>query len=63
MELGGGANSHLGIYYTPAEYVQISAIPYVRLAHPGVLNIFPRITQIETKHLSSIHKGRSKTFT
>ena len=35
-DLGGGAHGHLGLVLTPAEYVAVSAVPYVRPAHPGV---------------------------
>ena len=34
--LGGGANGHLGLVLTPAEYKNISDIPYQQPKHPGM---------------------------
>ena len=38
-DLGGGANCHLGLICTVAEYVLVSGVPYVLPVHPGVLII------------------------
>ena len=46
-DLGGGANGHLGLVLTPAEYANVNPINYVRPAHPGQLVIPPGIPQHE----------------
>ena len=38
-DLGGGANGHLGLMLTQAEYANVSLIQYVRPVHPGALVI------------------------
>jgi len=42
-DLGGGANGHLGLVCTAAEYVNINATAYIVPEHPGILNI-PALT-------------------
>ena len=55
-ELGGGAFGHLGLVLTPAEYANISAVPYVRPLHPGVLVIPPAATERTEKRRREQHK-------
>ena len=50
-DLGGGANGSLGPMVTPVEYINASAIPYVRPIHPGVLNALPGTTHHESTRL------------
>ena len=38
-ELGGGGYGHLVLVLSPREYANITATPYVKPLHPGVLNI------------------------
>ena len=61
-KLEGGASSHISLYYATVEYVQVNVIPYVRSAYPGVLVIPLRKTQLETTHLTEIHKAEVKLF-
>ena len=35
-DLGGGNFGHLGLVLSPAEYANVSAVPYVRPVHPGI---------------------------
>ena len=43
-DLGGGAHGHLGLVLTPAEYANVSAVPYQQHVHPGPLVLPPRTT-------------------
>ena len=38
-DLGGGGFGHLGLVLSPAEYANISPVPYVHPLHHGVLTI------------------------
>lgn len=44
-DLGGGANGHLGLVCTFAEYANISAIPYIRHVNPVMPIIANNTTQ------------------
>ena len=44
-ELGGGSHGHLGLVLSAAEYLNISAVSYVRPLHPGVLIIPPNASE------------------
>ena len=46
-DLGGGANGHLGLVLTAAEYATISATPYDRPPHVPALVIPPGTAQHE----------------
>ena len=39
LDLGGGANGHLGLVLSPVEYSNVSTIPYKQPPHPGKLII------------------------
>ena len=55
-DLGGGAFGHLGLVLTPAEYANISAVPYIRPVHPGVLNIPAAASERTEKRRRDQHK-------
>ena len=38
-DLGGGDHGHLGLVLTATEYANISATPYLKPVHPGILTI------------------------
>ena len=61
-DLGGGANGHLGLVLTPTEYGNVSAIPYVRPAHPGTLVIPPGSTQHEANRLRDDFKEAVRLY-
>ena len=61
-DLGGGTHGHLGLVLTPAEYTVVSAVPYVRLAHPGNGIIPPGTAQHEATHLQSNHQAAIRLF-
>jgi hypothetical protein len=55
-DLGGGAFGHLGLVLSPAEYANVSAVPYVRPLHPGVL-VIPNASSERTEtRLRNEHK-------
>ena len=41
IDLGGGSHGHLGLVLYAKEYDNVSAVPYFRPIHPGVLVIPP----------------------
>ena len=56
-DLGGGANGHLGLVCTTAEYESVSVLPYLVPLHPGVLIIPPNTTQYAATILREDHKS------
>ena len=55
---GGGRNGHVGLVLTPQEYTMVSATPYVRPVHPGVL-VLPNgvgITNLHREIARDAHK-------
>ena len=56
LDLGGGANGHLGLVKTPLEYTHINIIPYVRHVNPAALNIPTGTSQHESTQLLLKHK-------
>ena len=61
-DLGGGANGHLGLVLTPAEYNVVSQDPYVRPVHPGALVIPAGTAQHEATRLRTDHKEAIRLF-
>ena len=61
-DLGGGANGHLGLVLTPAEYNAVSATAYNRPTHPGNLNIAAGTAQHEATRLRNEHKEAVRLF-
>ena len=61
-DLGGGANGHLGLVLTPAEYIHVSGIPYVRPVHPGAIHIAAGTPQHETNRRREDHKDAIRLF-
>ena len=61
-DLGGGQFGHLGLVLPPPEYALISAVPYVRPAHPGALVIPAGTAQHEAIHLRDEHKENIRLF-
>ena len=61
-DLGGGANGHLGLVLTPAEYTTVSATAYNRPVHPGPLVIAPGTAQHEATRLRTDHKEAIRLF-
>ena len=63
-DLGGGLNGHVGIVTTPAEYILVSIIPYVRPVHPGPL-VLPNgvgITNLHREIARDDHKEAVRLF-
>lgn len=55
-DLGGGTFRHLGLVLSPAEYANVSAVPYIRPLHPGVL-VIPVASSDQTEtRLRNEHK-------
>ena len=50
-DLGGGANSHLGLVKTALEYTHVNVTPYVRHVNPAPLNIPTGTSQHESTRL------------
>ena len=61
-DLGGGAFGHLGLVLTPAEYANISAVPYIRPIHPGVLNLPAPASERTEKRRRDQHKKDLATY-
>ena len=61
-ELGVGAYGHLGLVLSATEYINISAVPYVRPLHPGVLIIPPNATERTEKRLRDEYKRLMALF-
>ena len=61
-DLGGGANGHIGLVLTPAEYLHVSALPYVKPVHPGTLHITVGTPQHETNRLREDHTDAIRLF-
>ena len=61
-DLGGGHYGHLGLVLSPAEYLNVSAMPYVRPVHPGQLTIPAGISQHEATRLRNDHNTAIKVF-
>ena len=64
-DLGGGANEHLGLVLTPAEYATISPIPYIQYIHPAVLVIppgTPTVPQYLRAEMRDNHKKSIRLF-
>ena len=62
--LGGGRNGHVGLVLTPQEYTMVSATPYVRPVHPGVL-VLPNgvgITNLHKEIARDTHKETLRVF-
>ena len=57
-ELGGGGYGHLGLVLSPTEYANITATPYVRPLHPGVLHIAPNTS----KRVEARRRARNGQF-
>ena len=55
-DLGGGNFGHLGLVLSPAEYANVSAVPYVRPLHPGVLVIPNALSDRTETRLRNEHK-------
>ena len=60
--LGGGGYGHLGLVLTPAEYQLVSQTAYVRLPHPGPLNIVPGTAHHEAVRLREEHHESIRVF-
>ena len=60
--LGGGAHGHLGLVLDPAEYANVSAVPYIRPGHPGTLTIPNAATARQENGLREDHKRDLKLF-
>ena len=61
-ELGGGAHGHLGLVLSATEYINISAVSYVRSLHPGVLIIPPNATERTEKRRRDEHRRLMALF-
>ena len=61
-DLGGGANGHLGLLLTPAEYLAVHTTAYTRPVHPGALNIPAGTTQHESTRLKDEHRQQVQEF-
>ena len=61
-DLGGGANGHLGLVLTAAEYGFVSPFPYVRPVHPGNLAIPPGTPNYQATVLREDHKEAIRIF-
>ena len=61
-DLGGGANGHLGLLFTPAEYLAVNATAYTRPLHPGTLNIAAGTANHEATRRTSEHKDQIREF-
>ena len=63
-ELGGGANGHLGLICTDAEYVKVSEEPYVRPQHlsPLVLPTGVGITNLQREFTRDQHNEDVRIF-
>ena len=55
-DLAGGDSGHLGIVLTDAELAVLTAVPYVRPAHPGPLVIPAGTAQHEANRLRKEHQ-------
>lgn len=61
---GGGRNGHVGLVLTPQEYTMVSATPYVRPVHPGVL-VLPNgvgTTNLHREIARDTHKEDLRVF-
>ena len=61
-DLGGGANGHLGLVLTPAEYTAVSPTAYAHPVHPGNLNIAPGTAHHEATRLRAEHNKHIRLF-
>ena len=55
-DLGSGANGHLGLVTTPAEYTSISLVQYLWHNSPGILVIDPGTATYKSTQLQEVHK-------
>ena len=60
-ELGGGANGHLGLVLTDAEYALVAPTPYVRPVHPGPV-VPVGATQIQNTNLRAQYNEELRLF-
>ena len=60
--LGGGAHGHLGLVLSPNDYATVSAIPFVKPAHPGPLVIPPNTTNHRSNTLQDEHNEQMRVF-
>ena len=61
-DLGRGANGHLGLVLTPAEYVNISPNPYVRPVHPGPLVLPAGLPNYQQQIQRELHQENIRIF-
>ena len=60
--LGGGSHGHLGLVMNATRYAEVSTTPYVRLTHPGILNIPSGTEQFMWEELRDSHKESITLF-
>ena len=60
--LGGGAHGHLGLVLTPAQYANISQIPFLRPQFPAPLVIPAGTTAVNANAMERAHKEQLRVF-
>eukprot|EP00957_Ditylum_brightwellii_P116523 8888383-Ditylum_brightwellii.AAC.1 len=61
--LGGGVCGHLGLVLAPVQYNSIpGTVVYVRLPHPGPLNLTVGLTQYQITQAQDHHQEALRIF-